>query len=123
MPKLPAPPRRPQKQVGVLGLARVDEPTVRGDHVGADEVVAGETVLAHQPADAAAEREAGDARGRDQPAGRGQGVRLRLVVDVAPDRTRGRRRRAVRAGSTRTERIADRSITIPSSQLENPAML
>src|SRR6266508_886797 len=54
--------------------------------VGADEVVARETELAHRPADAAAEREAGDAGRRHEAAGRGEPVRLRLVVDVGPDR-------------------------------------
>ena len=87
IPKLPPPPRRPQQQVGVLGLDRVHEPAVGGDHVGADQVVAGEAVLAHQPADAAAEREAADAGRRDQAAGGREPVRLGLVVDVAPRRT------------------------------------
>ena len=78
---------QPPEQVGVLGLARVDEPAVGGDDVGADEVVAGEAVLAHQPADAAAEREAADAGRRDETARRREAVRLGLVVDVGPDRT------------------------------------
>ena len=62
------------------------ELAVGGDDVGADEVVAGEAVLAHQPADAAAEREAADAGRGDEAAGRREAVRLRLVVDVGPDR-------------------------------------
>ena len=82
------------EQVGVLGLGRVDEPAVCGDDVGADEVVAGEAVLAHQPADAAAEREAADAGGRDEPAGRCEPVCLGLVVDVGPDRAAADRRAA-----------------------------
>ena len=119
MPKLPPPPRRPQKQVGVLGLARVDEPAVGGDDVGADEVVAGEAVLAHQPADAAAEREAGDAGGRDEAAGRREPVRLRLVVDVgphgaaadgrAPARPGRRGRRSSARGRSRSRRRRSRS--------------
>ena len=56
----------------------------RGDHIGLDEVVDGEPVLAHQPPDAAAQAEAADA-GVAHDAARGcQTVCLCLVVDVAP---------------------------------------
>ena len=73
------------QQVGVLRLARVDEPAVRRDDVGRDEVVARKAELPHRPADAAAEREAGDAGRRHEASGRREAVRLRLVVDVRPD--------------------------------------
>ena len=82
------------EQVRVLGLGRVDEAAVCGDEVGCDEVVAGEAVLAHQPADAAAEREAADAGGRDEAAGRCEPVCLCLVVDVGPDGAAADRRAA-----------------------------
>ena len=49
----------------------------------ADEVVAGEPVLAHQPADAAAERQPGDAGPRDDAARHGEAVQVGLAVDVA----------------------------------------
>src|SRR5439155_14569618 len=62
------------------------EPAVCGDDVRRGEVVAREAKLAHRPADAATEREPGDAGGRNQTAGRGKPVRLGLVVDVGPDR-------------------------------------
>ncbi len=110
------------EQVRVVGLARVDEPAVRRDDVGRDEVVAREAELAHRPADAAAEREPGDTGGRDEAARRREPVRLGLVVDVghvAPPPTVARRA----AGSTRTLLIGERSITTPSSQVEKPAML
>jgi hypothetical protein len=50
----------------------VDEFAVGGDQVRGDEIVDGEAVLAHQPADAAAEGEAGDPGGGYQAAGGGQ---------------------------------------------------
>ncbi len=83
--EVPAAAAQPPVELGVLALARVDEPTVGGDDVGADEVVAREPVLPHQPADPAAEREAGHTGRRDEAAGRGEPVRLGLVVDVGPD--------------------------------------
>ena len=98
---------QPPEQVGVVGLARVDEPAVRRDHVGRREVVAREAELPHRPADAAAEREPGDAGRRDEAARRREAEDVRLAV----------------AGSTRTLLIAERSITIPSSQVEKPATL
>ena len=113
---------QPPQQLRVLGLAGVDEPPVRGDDVGGDQVVAREAELAHRPADAAAEREPGDAGARHEPAGRREAVRLRLVVDVGPDRASADLARRA-AGSTWTSRIGERSITIPSSQVEKPAML
>ena len=75
------------QQVLVLGLARVHEPAVGRHDVGGDEVVAREAELPHRPADAAAEREAGDAGRRHEPAGGRESVCLRLVVDVGPHRT------------------------------------
>ena len=74
---------RPQ-QLGVLVLGRQHPLAVGGDELDPDEVVAGEAVLAHQPADAAAERETADAGGGDEPAGGGQPVGLGLVIDVPP---------------------------------------
>src|SRR5262245_35472039 len=44
-------------------------------------------MLAHQPADAAAEREPADSGVAHDSTGGSQTVRLRLVVDVAPQRT------------------------------------
>ena len=105
-PEVAAAAAQPPEELGVLGLARVHEPAVRGDDVGADEVVAREAVLAHQPADAAAEREAGDAGRRDQAAGRREPVRLRLVVDVGPHRAAADVARAARPDRRARSRIA-----------------
>ena len=72
-------------------------------------------------ADAAAEGEPGDAGVAHDAAGGGQTVGLRLVVDVALEH---RLARAVRStGSTVTARIAERSITTPSSHTAVPATL
>src|SRR5688572_32997271 len=54
--------------------------------INGEEVVDGEAVLAHQPADATAEREPADAGVAHDPAGGSQTVRLRFEVDVAPQR-------------------------------------
>ena len=62
----------------------MDELAVGADHVGRDEVVAGEPARPHQPADAAAEREARDAGGGDEPASGCESERLRLVVELGP---------------------------------------
>jgi hypothetical protein len=85
-PEVAAPAAQPPEELGVRALRDVQQPPVGGDDVGADEVVAGEAVLTHQPADAAAQREAGNARRRNEAAGGGQAVRLGLVVDIGPDR-------------------------------------
>ena len=75
---------QPPQQLGVLVLAGVHELAVGGDDVGGEQVVAGQADLAHQPADAAAEREPGDPRGGHEPAGDREPERLRLVVEVRP---------------------------------------
>ena len=77
---------QPPEQLGVLGLARMDEPAVGGDDIRGGEVVAGEAEFPHRPTDAAAEREPGDAGRRHEAAGGRERVRLGLVVDVGPDR-------------------------------------
>ena len=70
------------EQIGVFVLARMDEAAVRGDDIGRDQVVAGEAVHAHQPADPATQRQAGDAGRRDSAAGRREAKRLRLVIEL-----------------------------------------
>jgi hypothetical protein len=78
--------QRPEK-IGMLVLGGAHEFAVRRHDVGAEEVVDGEAVLAHQPADATAKGESGDSGVAHDPAGGGQTVRLRLVVNIAPQRT------------------------------------
>ncbi len=74
------------QELRILALAGVHELAVGSDDVRTDQVVAGEPVAAHQPADPAAEREASDAGRRNEPAGGGEAVHGRLVVEVAPGR-------------------------------------
>src|SRR2546430_5265911 len=45
------------EEVGVLILARLDELTVGGDQIDGEQLIDREAVLAHHPADAAAERQ------------------------------------------------------------------
>ena len=67
-PKFPPPPLSAQNSRMLVG-AGGDEGAVGGDEVHREDVVAGEAVLPHQPAQAAAERQAADAAG-DGPASR-----------------------------------------------------
>ncbi|HEY1206419.1 MAG TPA: hypothetical protein VGF05_17125 [Bryobacteraceae bacterium] len=55
-----------------------------GDHVGRDEVVAGEAVAAREVAEAAAQGQAGDTGGGDDAAGRGRAEGVGGVIEVAP---------------------------------------
>ena len=82
------------EQVGVVGGARRQQAAVGGDDVGRQEIVDDETALAHQPAETAPEREAGNPRRRDLTPGRGQAERLRLVIEIAPRHAGLRRHRA-----------------------------
>jgi hypothetical protein len=121
-PKLPPPPRSAQNRSGCSSADARTMLALGGDHLGGEQVVDGEPVLAHEPADAAAEGEPADAGVAHDAAGGGQTVGLRLVVDVAPQGTALHPGRAP-AGSTRTARIAERSMTMPSSHTAVPATL
>ena len=115
-PKLPPPPRIAQNRSGFsVALAR-QHVAIGGDDVGRQQVVDGQAELAGQPAEAAAQRQPGDAGGRVDAGRRGQAERLRLAVDVAQGARRARPRRAARAGSTRTDFMRERSIISPPSQ-------
>src|SRR5205823_5660381 len=70
------------EEVGVLVLARLDELAVRGNQVDGEQLVDGQAVLAHHPADAAAERQAGQAGVRDDPGWNGKAELLRLAVEL-----------------------------------------
>ena len=114
--------RRSRRRRAAPTAARVlvgsEARTIRPSHVdqlGGDEVVAGEAVLALEPARAAAERQPGDAGGGDAPAGGGQPVGLRGAVDVRPDR---RRRRRARCGAP-----ASTSMSAMLAQVEHDAVV
>ena len=81
-----ASPQRPE-QVGMLVLGHPQHFALCRDDVGGEQVVDREAVLAHEPADAAAEGEPGDPRVTHDAAGGRQSVDLRLVVDVTPQST------------------------------------
>ena len=90
-PKLPPPPRIAQNRFGIVVGAGASRCAVGGDDVGRHEIVDGHAVLARQPAEAAAERQTGDAGGRVDADRRRQAVGLRRPVDD---------RRSVAPGST-----------------------
>src|SRR5262249_12106787 len=64
------------KELGIA-VTRAHLPAVRGNHLGGDEVVAGQAVRPEQVADPAAQRQATDARRAERAAGRGQAMRDR----------------------------------------------
>jgi hypothetical protein len=85
--EVPATPSQGPEQVGVIIGRYSDDVAPSGDQLRLHEVVDGEPVLAHEPADAAAEAEAADAGVAHYASGGGQAVGLALVVDVAPQGT------------------------------------
>lgn len=105
--------QRPE-QVGVLRGTRGAHPSVGGDHLGRQQVVDAQPILAGQVADAAAQRQPAHPGGGHDAAGRGQAEQVGGVVDVAPGGAAGHRARRV-PGSTVTSRMPDRSMTSPSS--------
>ena len=78
--------QRPE-QIGVLLLRCTNDARVGGHHLGGDQVVARQAGDRREPADAATEREAGDAGVADEAAGRCQAVLLRGRVDIGPGGT------------------------------------
>jgi len=85
--EVPASAPQGPEQVGVVVGRRPDDVALRGDDLGLQEVVDGEPVVAHQPAEAATQAEAADAGVAHDAARGGQPVGLGLVVDVAPQGT------------------------------------
>jgi hypothetical protein len=79
-----APSLQPPEEVGVLACTGRDGLAGGRDDVSGEEVVAGRRVLAREPTEAAAEREAGDSSGGDLASRRGEPELLRLAVEVAP---------------------------------------
>ncbi len=75
---------QPPEQVGVLVGAGAHDATIGGHDRGRHQRVAAESVLPPEPAQAAAEREPGDARVRDDATGRREPVNLCGGVEVLP---------------------------------------
>ena len=86
--EVPAAAAHAPEQIRVVVLAGGDELAVRSDEVDGEQVVDRRAVLAHQPADPAAERQAGDAGVRDDAADRGEPEELCLAVELAPQHAR-----------------------------------
>jgi hypothetical protein len=85
--EVPAAASQRPEQIGMVVRRCPDDVAVGGDHLCLQEVVDGEAVLAHEPADTAAEAEAADARVAHDASGRRQSVGLGRAVDVAPQGT------------------------------------
>jgi hypothetical protein len=85
--EVPAAAPQGPEQVGVIVGRYPDDVALGGDDLGLDEIVDGEPVLAHEPADAAAQAEAPNPGVAHDAAGGRQTVCLGLVVDVAPQGT------------------------------------
>src|SRR5919199_1757363 len=72
------------EEVGVLVRTSRQHVPVGRNQVNRQQVIAGEAVLAHEEAMAAAERQAGDASRPGYPTGGCQTKGLRLMIEVSP---------------------------------------
>ena len=86
-PEVPAATPKCPEEVRVLGLARGQRPTVGGDDLCREKVVAGQAVPAGQVPDPAAEGEPADPGRGDDPARGRQPVRTSGLVEFTPGRT------------------------------------
>ena len=65
-------------------FARAHYLALSGDKFDGPEVVEGEAIFAHQPAQSATQREAGDTRTRNDPTRDCKTVQLRLAIEFGP---------------------------------------
>ncbi len=97
MPKLPPPPRIAQNRSGFCILTGALDAAIGHHELRRAQVVERQAVLGHQPSQATAERQAGDAGRADDAAGSRQPVHLRFAVQFFPQhaalRPRGARHR------------------------------
>ena len=77
--------QRPE-EVGVLLGARRQQLAFGADDLEREDVVAGQAMLSHQPADAAPEGQAGDAGPGDDTRGHRQAMQVRFAIDIAERR-------------------------------------
>lgn len=117
--EVPAAAAQPPEQVSVLVVGGEDLAPLGRDDFGLDEVVAGEAELAREPAVAAAEREACDARRRHPASGDGKTVLLGGGVELAPGET-GLGAHVRASASTATPFMPRRSMQIPASTTAEP---
>ena len=80
--EVPAATTQPPEEIGVFRFAGAHLAAIRRDDIRGEQVVDGHAVLPAQPAEAAAERQAGHARGRVDAQRRREAVRLRGRVEV-----------------------------------------
>src|SRR6185369_9000712 len=73
---------RPE-EIRVRGIGSVNEPTIGGNDVSADQIVRGQPELAAGPAEATTERKTGDAGRRVDAGRRDQPESLRFTVELA----------------------------------------
>ena len=83
-PEVSAAAAKGPEEIGLLLLAGPQDLAVGGDELDGPQIIERQAVLAHQPAQPAAEGEPGDARGGDHAAGDRETVQLRLAVELAP---------------------------------------
>jgi hypothetical protein len=82
-PEVAASAAHPPEEVPVLVLARLNELALGGDHVHAEELVDRQAVLALEPTDPSAEREAREPGMGHDSRRDGEPERLRLAIQVA----------------------------------------
>ena len=120
-PKLPPPPCSAQNRSG-FSSALARHPRAVGRHqLDRDQVVARQAVLALEPAGAAAERQARDARRRHAPARGGEAVLLGGAVDLGPRAAAPDAGGAGARDRPRSTFIGRTSITSPPSFSDMPA--
>ena len=94
MPKLPPPPRSAQNRSSFSSADTCKTVAAGGHHLHRDHVVAGPAVATREVAEPAADGEAGDAGGRNEPEHGCQPMQLGLAVDVGQRAAGLRARRA-----------------------------
>ncbi len=129
MPKFPPPPRTPQNRSGFsFSLAVTSSPSAVTRSIG-EQVVDRRAVLAHQPADPTAERQAGDPGVRDDAADGGEPEELGLAVELSPQHAcLGARRPGLRVDANAFHRrqvdhepaVAERVTRRPRGHLSGP---
>src|SRR5262249_61191734 len=72
------------EQIGLFFFARAHCLARSGDKFDGPDVVEGEAIFAHQPAQSATQREPGDTRTRNDPARDRETVQLRLAIEFGP---------------------------------------
>ena len=100
-PEVPAGATQAPEELGLVGLGRAHEPAVGRDELDGGQVVDREPEVPLQAADAAAERQPGDARVADDADRADEAVRLRGDVELAEEARRRSRGRSGSAGPPR----------------------